>query len=97
MQGATPDEAALEKLQEAIGYLNTDLGDGDYAVGDAITLADIALAASVLTVQECGIDLSENENVTAWLGRCGENMAGYEEINVSGAKMFGGLFKSKLE
>lgn len=98
MQSESPCESRLEKVQEALGWLNGYLADSEYAGGsDSPTIADHILVATVSTIQECGIDLGDYENVTAWLERCTENLEGYEEENGEGAKMFGEAYKSKLE
>ena len=68
-EGAAPNDSDLERVQEALGWLDNDLGENDYAVGDSITLADIALASTVSTIQEVGIDLGDYGNITAWVER----------------------------
>jgi glutathione S-transferase len=42
---------------------------GDYLVGDALTLADIALVAYTRVAHEGGFDLSEFPAVRAWVHR----------------------------
>jgi len=95
--GAEVDPAKLEKLQEALGYLNGFLEGQEYATGDVITIADHALAASVSTFKAGGIDLAPHANVTAWLERCEKNIPGYAEANQAGADAFGAMAKAKLQ
>ncbi len=41
----------LQKLGEAFEFLNTFLAGSEFAAGDALTVADISLIASVTTIQ----------------------------------------------
>lgn len=90
------DPAKLEKLHEALGWLDGFLAGHDWAVGNSVTVADFVLVASVSTFEVSGIDLSKHRNVTAWLARCKANMAGYEEMNAKGAEDFGKMAREKL-
>ncbi|XP_045622356.1 glutathione S-transferase 1 [Procambarus clarkii] len=90
------DPQKLESLQEALGWLDQFLAGHDHAVGDAVTVADNVLVASVSTMEACGIDLSGHENVTAWLERCKSTLPGYSEVNEPGAAEFGKMAKEKL-
>merc|ERR1711915_32582 len=91
-----PDPEKLEKLQEALGWLNGFLEGDDYAVGNSVTVADHTLVASVSTFEAAGIDLSKHPNVLAWLSRCKANMPGYKQANDQGAQEFGKMAKTKL-
>jgi glutathione S-transferase len=74
-------EAALNDLQraqlpgkEAAGYaalalMEKRLSKGPFLVGDALTLADIALYAYTHVAGEGGFDLAAYPAVTAWLAR----------------------------
>ena len=86
----------LEKLNEALGWLNDTLSGHDFAVGNNLTVADFALVASVSTMIESGIDFSKYSNILTWVDRCKAKMPGYEEANGEGARKFGGFAKPKL-
>jgi len=90
------DPEKLEKLHEALGWLNGFLEGHDYAVGNNITVADHTLVATVSTFEASGIDLSKHANVAAWLSRCKTKMPGYSEVNEPGAQDFGKKAKAKL-
>jgi len=90
------DPEKLEKLHEALGWLNGFLEGHDYAVGNNITVADHTLVATVSTCESTGIDISKHANVTAWLARCKTSMPGYSEVNEPGAQEFGKSAKAKL-
>lgn len=51
----------------------------------------------VICFQAFGFDVGRFDNVSAWYQRCKEDLSdsGYEEINVSGAKMLGDIFRSR--
>ncbi|KAK7072118.1 Glutathione S-transferase, C-terminal domain [Halocaridina rubra] len=91
-----PDSAKLDKLHEALDWLNGFLEGHDYAVGNSITVADCVLVASVSTFEATGIDLSKHSNVAAWLARCKTSLPGYSEVNEPGTQEFGKFAKSKL-
>ncbi|XP_063591003.1 glutathione S-transferase 1-like [Penaeus indicus] len=91
---ANPEK--LEKLHEALGWLDGYLDGHEWAVGNSVTVADFVLVSTVSTFEAAGIDLSKHKNVTAWLARCKANMAGYEEMNAKGAEDFGKMAREKL-
>lgn len=54
--------AALDRMEQA-------LGNTPFLVGDALTLADIALVAYTRVAHEGGFDLSGRSNLRAWIAR----------------------------
>lgn len=86
----------LQKLHEALGWLDGFLAGHDWAVGNNITVADFVLVASVSTFEACGIDLSEHRNVSAWLARCKGGLRGYAEANTPGVNEVAKIAKAKL-
>ncbi|MCL4145950.1 UNVERIFIED_CONTAM: hypothetical protein GTU68_051792 [Idotea baltica] len=95
-QGEDPDPAKLESLNEALGWFNGFLEGHEFCVGDSITVADFSLIASISSLIEAGIDMSEFANITPWVERCQEQMVDYESENGEGAKAFGEFAKPKL-
>jgi len=91
-----PDPEKLEKLHEALGWLNGYLAGQDWIMGDKLTVADFVLVSTVSTFEAGGIDLSKHANVTKWLAKSKETMKGYKEANGDGAKEFGDFAKKKL-
>ena len=53
----------------ALGVLNQELGERDFLVGGAFSVADICLYGYVHTAQEGGFDLDRFPAVCAWLAR----------------------------
>jgi glutathione S-transferase len=54
--------AALQRLEDA-------LADGDFLVGDSVSLADVALVAYTRWAGEGGFDLGVFPNLRGWIGR----------------------------
>jgi glutathione S-transferase len=54
--------AALQRLEDA-------LADGDFLVGDSVSLADVALVAYTRWAGEGGFDLGAFPNLRGWIGR----------------------------
>lgn len=51
MHGAQQlDPAALKKFHDGIGFVDTGLADSAYAAGQHLTIADIALLASISSI-----------------------------------------------
>lgn len=96
VMGSPPDEDALNKVHEAMGWLNDFLEEKDYLLGNDITIADYSVLGTVVSAKECGIDMDNYEHITAWLERCMENIDGYSEDCAEVASAFGEYFKSKL-
>lgn len=58
----TRGRAALERMELA-------LSGSDYLVGEALTVADIALVAYTRSAPEAGFDLGDFPNLRAWIAR----------------------------
>lgn len=53
----------MKKLEEALVFLNAFLEGGAYAAGDALTLADLGLVATVSTIEAAGMSLENYSNI----------------------------------
>nr|QLI62205.1 glutathione S-transferase 9 [Streltzoviella insularis] len=84
--GSPADEAQLKKLEEALVFLNTFLEGHKYAVGADLTLADLALVATVSTIEAAGINLHPYPNVEKWFELVKSTAPGYEDANQKGIK-----------
>jgi len=68
--GARHDyERAVGVAERLFGVLESELGQRDFLVGDAPTLADLALYAYVARAPEGDISLEPYPSIRAWLGR----------------------------
>lgn len=96
-KGEEPDPAKLERLHEALSWLNKYLMDYCFAAGNKITVADHCLVASVASMEAAGVELAQYKRLSRWLHRCKASMPAYAEANEEGARAFGGFIKSKLQ
>lgn len=78
---APADPEKYQKIEEAIGFLNTFLDGHKYAAGEEITIADFALVATVSTIVDGGLNLSLEKypNVQRWYEDCKENVPHYKD------------------
>ncbi|KAH8306476.1 hypothetical protein KR018_012419, partial [Drosophila ironensis] len=80
------DPEAMKKVDTAFEFLNTFLEDQDYVAGDCLTVADIALLASVSTFEVVDFDFSPYPNVARWYENAKEVTPGWDE-NWEGVQM----------
>lgn len=83
-----------ERLQEALGWLDSFISKYKFAAGDNITIADHTLLANVSTIMQTDIEFSNYTNILAWMERCKTDMPGYD-MNEKGAEEWGKMFKSR--
>ncbi|XP_043065165.1 uncharacterized protein LOC108087889 [Drosophila ficusphila] len=103
---APADPEAFKKIEAAFEFLNTFLEGQEYAAGDSLTVADIALVASVSTFEVAGFEISKYANVNKWYENAKKVTPGWEE-NWEGCQefkkffnyvffMFRNIFSSKM-
>jgi glutathione S-transferase len=63
------DPALLVRGNDALARMELQLQAAPFLVGDALTLADIALVAYTRVAHEGGFDLADYPNVTRWVAR----------------------------
>ncbi|KAL9693344.1 hypothetical protein quinque_012629 [Culex quinquefasciatus] len=73
-------EKDLEKVCEALGFLEEFLGRSRYAAGDRLTVADLTLVASVSFLDVCGFGLEKYPKIVAWYDVCKKEIKGYQEL-----------------
>uniref|UniRef100_A0A1L8E4M7 glutathione transferase n=1 Tax=Nyssomyia neivai TaxID=330878 RepID=A0A1L8E4M7_9DIPT len=83
---AALDPAAYQKMEEAVGFLNTSLEGRLYVAGDSLTIADLAMVATISTYDGFKFDFSKYPNVVQWYEMC-KKMPGYE-VNQQGVDEF---------
>lgn len=82
---ANPDN--LKKMEDAVGFFDAFLEGKEWAAGNKLTVADIALVATISTY-ECGnFDFSKYPNVEKWFQKAKKNVPGYE-LNEAGCREF---------
>jgi glutathione S-transferase len=86
------DPEKIEPFKNALGFLNTFLEGNEWACGDKMTLADLALAATIDTFDiSAGVNLSGYPNIVRWYKKCQETIPGYE-ANRKGSEEFKSFF-----
>jgi len=68
--GAEVELRIMERGEIALRRLEDGLAASPYLVGDALSLADVALVAYTRVAHEGGFDLAGYPRVRAWVGRC---------------------------
>ena len=69
---ATKVDEALKGFRRFAAVLDQRLAGKRYVVGDALTVADLTLAASLMYAKQADVPVGEFPNVEAWLTRIGE-------------------------
>ncbi|KAH8357184.1 hypothetical protein KR084_008260, partial [Drosophila pseudotakahashii] len=72
-------EEDLKKIETSFGFLDTFLEGQDYVAGDQLTVADIAILATVSTFEIVKYDLSKYANVTRWYENAKKVTPGWDE------------------
>ncbi|MGH2796640.1 MAG: glutathione binding-like protein [Thermoleophilaceae bacterium] len=68
-RGSSGRRRATAVVADALERLDETLWGGPFVVGNAYSIADIALYASVHVAPEAGFDLSHYPSVAEWLAR----------------------------
>ncbi|XP_066582424.1 glutathione S-transferase 1-1-like [Prorops nasuta] len=84
----TYDPELYEKLENAFEVLNKLLTNQDYCAGRNLTLADLALIATVTTAEAFGFDTRKYSNVARWMEKVKSSAPGYRKANAEGLEMF---------
>ena len=80
-----------KKFEEAMGYLDGFLEGSKYVAGENLTIADLALIASVSTFAMADYPIDNHPNVKRWYATCRATVPGWEE-NQKGAEEFRPFF-----
>ncbi len=70
------DDWRVARGESALDFLDAALSARRWLVGEAFTVADIALHAYSHLAHEGGFDLSRRRHLTAWIQRCADVFAG---------------------
>lgn len=86
--GASYDPAKLQKIEEAFKFFDTFLEGQEFAAGNELTLADLALVSTVSTFDVMNFDISPYKNVARWYAKVKATAPGYEEANGKNVQIF---------
>ncbi|XP_037952558.1 glutathione S-transferase 1-1-like [Teleopsis dalmanni] len=76
---APADPEKYKMMEKAFEFLNTFLDGQTYIAGNKLTVADIALVATVTTFAVAGFDFSQYDNVNKWWENAKKVVPGFEE------------------
>ena len=74
------DPMRVARGEAALDFLDARLEGRGFLVGDALSIADIALLAYTRVAHEGGFDLSARRNLRGWIARC------EDELNLAPAR-----------
>ncbi|KAH8357185.1 hypothetical protein KR084_008265, partial [Drosophila pseudotakahashii] len=88
--GQLGDQEALDKVNSALGFLNTFLEGQDFLVGSQLTVADIVILATVSTIEVVPFDIEKFPNIARWYKNAPKVTPGWAENleNLKQAKKF---------
>ncbi|XP_055849627.1 glutathione S-transferase D1-like [Episyrphus balteatus] len=88
---APADPEKFKKMEEAFGFLDIFLNGQQYAAGESLTVADIALVATVSTYEVAKFDINKYPNVAKWYKNALAVTPGID-LNKSGVEAFKAYF-----
>lgn len=91
--GKEYDPEQFQKLQNAFEILDKILEGREYATGRYMTIADLALAATVSTAETFNFDVEKYHNVAKWLDRIKASAPGYRKANGEGLKIMRKIYE----
>ncbi|XP_017076858.2 LOW QUALITY PROTEIN: uncharacterized protein LOC108111784 [Drosophila eugracilis] len=92
--GKPGTDEALKKIETSFGFLDTFLEGHDYVAGDQLTVADIAILATVSTFEIVEYDFSKFSNVTKWYANAKKVTPGWDE-NWAGLQAMKTFFEAR--
>nr|ACG69436.1 glutathione S-transferase 1 [Cydia pomonella]ACJ23087.1 glutathione S-transferase delta class [Cydia pomonella] len=95
--GAPADQGKLQKIEEALKFLDTFLEGQKYVAGPNLTLADLSLIATVSSFEVTDVDFKKYSNVKRWYETVKSTAPGYQEANEKGLEAFKGLVNSMMK
>ncbi|XP_055381550.1 glutathione S-transferase 1-1-like [Condylostylus longicornis] len=87
------NEDNYKKMEDGMKFLDIFLEGQTYAAGDSLTLADLALLASVSSYEVANYDLTKHKNVMKWYEHCKSVAPGYD-LNQKGVEHFKRFFSN---
>jgi len=92
-RGVEPTEADITALKNNLKLLDTLIGSNGYVASNKLTIADISLYATLITLHFNDYDLSEYSNVQQWFDRITDELSYFDEVS----DQTKAVFKSLLE
>ncbi|XP_043601571.1 glutathione S-transferase 1-1-like [Bombus pyrosoma] len=86
-RGANYNPEYYEVLEGAFDVLDKFLNGQDYVTGRNLTIADLALAATVSTTEVFGFEVEKYANVAKWMDKIKSSAPGYRKANGEGLEI----------
>jgi glutathione S-transferase len=84
-----PDEEKHKSFKQALTFLDVFIGDNDYVAGSRLTIADLAILASLtFPLYVFDYDYGEWKNISRWLSKLQTELSYYSELNEEPNKAF---------
>lgn len=75
--GAPLTETKIERVAEAVGWLNTILTDKTWVAGNEFSVADLSITVTISQLQAFGFDLNTYNWVHQWFQKCKDTLKPY--------------------
>jgi glutathione S-transferase len=72
----TRDPVKVERGERALDFMERQLHNRAFLVGDSLSIADISLLAYTRVADEGGFDLGSRPNLRAWISKCEAGLNG---------------------
>lgn len=82
LRGEDPEPDKIQAYKDKLTVFDTLLGGNKYANGENLTLADLALLASISTMGTIDFDYSGFPNIQKWLSGLEAELPYHNEVNV---------------
>jgi glutathione S-transferase len=69
------DAWRVERGERALDFMENQLKNKNWFVGNELSIADIALLAYTRVADEGGFDMASRNNIANWIGRCEDRLA----------------------
>ncbi|XP_011873043.1 PREDICTED: uncharacterized protein LOC105564891 [Vollenhovia emeryi] len=86
--GVTPEQAKLDKINNALCFLDKFLEGENYVAGKTLTLADLTLVVTISNFKLVDHDLSKYKNILRWFPKIQAEAPKYAEIETPSMKAF---------
>lgn len=95
--GSSGDPQKANQLKSSLDYLDQYLEIEEYVAGDNLTIADLALLATVTHLEGVEWSYKSYENILRWVTKLKKELPYYNECNQAGINMFKDWVKLRRE
>ncbi len=95
--GSSGDPQKANQLKSSLDYLDQYLEIEEYVAGDNLTIADLAILATVTHLEGVEWSYKSYENIFRWVTKLKTELPYYNECNQGGINMFKDWVKLRRE